>query len=86
MPLPALKPHADSDENEVYWGYYYDNNSVNAATVALSANCKNMEAAVSFIDDFYAEEIGIQVLFGGMNEVDNCIQDNGESSCGKRAP
>lgn len=86
VPLPALKPHADSDENEVYWGYYYDNNSVNAATVALSANCKNMEAAVSFIDDFYAEEIGIQVLFGGMNEVDNCIQDNGESSCGKRAP
>ncbi len=78
VPLPALKPHADSDENEVYWGYYYDNNSVNAATVALSANCKNMEAAVSFIDDFYAEEIGIQVLFGGMNEVDNCIQDNGD--------
>ncbi len=80
VPLPALKPHADSDENEVYWGYYYDNNSVNAATVALSANCKNMEAAVSFIDDFYAEEIGIQVLFGGMNEVDNCIQDNGDGT------
>ncbi len=80
VPLPALKPHADSDENEVYWGYYYDNNSVNAATVALSANCKNMEASVSFIDDFYAEEIGIQVLFGGMNEVDNCIQDNGDGT------
>ena len=80
VPLPALKPHADSDENEVYWGYYYDNNSVNAATVALSANCKNMEAAVSFIDDFYAEEIGIQVLFGGMNEVDNCIRDNGDGT------
>ena len=40
LPLPALKPHADSDENEVYWGYYSDNNSVNAATAALSANCK----------------------------------------------
>ena len=24
LPLPALKPHADSDENEVYWGYYSD--------------------------------------------------------------
>lgn len=78
--LPALKPHADSDEGEVYWGYYYDNNSVNAATVALSANCKEKEAAVAFIDDFYAEEIGIQVLFGGMNEVDNCIQDNGDGT------
>lgn len=80
VPLPALKPHADSDENEVYWGYYYDNNSVNAATVAVSANCENKEAAVGFIDDFYAEDIGIQVLFGGMNDVDNCIQDNGDGT------
>lgn len=78
--LPALKPHADSDEDEVYWGYYADNNSVNAATVALSANCKNKAAAVKFIDAFYAEEMGIQVLFGGMNEVDNCIRDNGDGT------
>lgn len=55
LPLPALKPHADSDENEVYWGYYPDNNSVNAATAALSANCKNKAEAVKFIDAFYAE-------------------------------
>ena len=77
-PMPALKPHADSDESQVYWGYYSDNNSVNAATVALSANCKNKEAAVKFIDAFYAEDMGIQVLFGGMNDVDKCIQDNGD--------
>lgn len=79
-PLPALKPHADSDEGEVYWGYYSDNNSVNAATVALSANCKNKEAAVKFIDAFYAEDMGIQVLFGGMNDVDKCVQDNGDGT------
>lgn len=80
LPLPALKPHADSDENEVYWGYYSDNNSVNAATVALSANCKNKAEAVKFIDAFYAEDIGIQVLFGGMNDVDKCLQDNGDGT------
>jgi len=79
-PMPALKPHADSDESQVYWGYYSDNNSVNAATVALSANCKNKEAAVKFIDAFYAEDMGIQVLFGGMNDVDKCIQDNGDGT------
>lgn len=78
--LPALKPHADSDESEVYWGYYSDNNSVNAATVALSANCKNKKEAVQFIDAFYAEDMGIQVLFGGMNAVDNCIVDNGDGT------
>lgn len=79
-PMPALKPHADSDESQVYWGYYSDNNSVNAATVALSANCKNKEAAVKFIDAFYAEDMEIQVLFGGMNDVDKCIQDNGDGT------
>lgn len=80
LPLPALKPHADSDENEVYWGYYSDNNSVNAATVALSANCKNKAEAMKFIDAFYAEDMGIQVLFGGMNDVDKCLQDNGDGT------
>ena len=80
LPLPALKPHEDSDENEVYWGYYSDNNSVNAATVALSANCKNKAEAVKFIDAFYAEDMGIQVLFGGMNDVDKCLQDNGDGT------
>ena len=79
-PLPALKPHADSDEGEVFWGYYSDNNSVNAATVAMSANCKNKEAAVKFMDAFYAENMGLQVLFGGMNEVDKCVQDNGDGT------
>lgn len=74
--LPALKPHADSDESTVYWGYYADNNSVNAATVAMSASSKNQDKAVQFIDSLYAEEMSIQVLFGGMNEVDNCVQAN----------
>lgn len=78
--LPALKPHEDSDENEVYWGYYADTQSVNAATVALSANCTDKEAAVRFIDSFYDEVVSIQVLFGGMNDVDKCIQDNGDGT------
>ncbi len=80
VPLPALKPHADSDESQVFWGYYSDNNSVNAATVAMSASCKYKEEAVQFIDSFYEKEIGIQVLFGGMNDVDKCIQDNGDGT------
>lgn len=29
---------------------------------------------------FYAEDMGIQVLFGGMNDVDKCIQDNGDGT------
>jgi len=80
VPLPALKPHEDSNESEVYWGYYYDNNSVSVATVAMSAKCINKAAAVKFIDAFYADEIGIQVLFGGMNDVDNCIRNNGDGT------
>lgn len=80
IPLPALKPHADSDEETVYWGYYKDNNSVNAATVALSSMCKNKDAAVKFIDSFYDEKTSLQVLFGGMNDVDQCMKDNGDGT------
>lgn len=78
--LPALKPHADSDESEVYWGYYKDNNSVNAATVALSAKCKNKTEAVKLIDAFYEEKTSIEVLFGGMNDIDGCTRDNGDGT------
>lgn len=78
--LPALPPHADSNKDEVYWAYYTDGDSVNAATVAMSANCKNKAEAVKFIDSFYEEKTSLQVLFGGMNDVDNCIQDNGDGT------
>lgn len=78
--LPALKPTADYDESKVYWGYYSDNNSVNAATVAMSANCKEKEAAVRFIDSFFDEKTSLEVLFGGMNEVDQCMKDNGDGT------
>ncbi len=78
--LGALKPHVDSDESKVYWGYYSDNNSVNAATVALSSNCDNKDKAVEFIDSLYEEKTSLEVLFGGMNEVDGCVQDNGDGT------
>lgn len=80
VPLPALKPTADYDESKVYWGYYSDNNSVNATTVAMSANCKEKEAAVRFIDSFFDEKTSLEVLFGGMNEVDQCMKDNGDGT------
>lgn len=80
IPLPALKPHADSDESEVYWGYYKDSQCITAATIAMSAKCENKEAAVKLIDGFYDEKTSVEVLFGGMNDVDGCTRDNGDGT------
>lgn len=78
--LPALKPHADSDENEVYWLYNFDGDAVSSSTVSMSAACKDKEAAVRFIDSFYEEKNSVQVLFGGMNDIDKCTKDNGDGT------
>lgn len=46
----------------------------------MSAKCENKEAAMRFINGFYDREVSMQVLFGGMNDVDQCIKDNGDGT------
>lgn len=77
--LPQLKQHADST-NQLYWSndYYYQNFGDNA--VAMSAKCKNKDAAMRFIDAFYEPTVSLQVLFGGMNNTDKGIKDNGDET------
>lgn len=75
--VPAIKATADTEACYAYDGYvqnYVSNR------VAMSALCENKEAAMRFIDGFYGKEVSMQVLFGGMNEVDGCMQDNGDGS------
>ncbi|ETT45606.1 ABC transporter substrate-binding protein [Paenibacillus sp. FSL P4-0338] len=77
--LPQLKQHADSTD-ELYWSndYYYQNYGSNA--VSVSARSKNKEAAMRFIDGFYEPVVSLQVLFGGMNDTDKGIKDNGDGT------
>ncbi|ULO09015.1 extracellular solute-binding protein [Paenibacillus sp. 19GGS1-52] len=77
--LPQLKQHADSTE-ELYWSNdnYYQNYGDNA--ISLSAKSKNKDAAMRFIDAFYEPTVSMQVLFGGMNDTDKGIKDNGDGT------
>ncbi|MRN53735.1 extracellular solute-binding protein [Paenibacillus monticola] len=77
--MPQLKQHADSTE-ELYWSNdnYYQNYGDNA--ISLSAKSKNKDAAMRFIDAFYEPTVSMQVLFGGMNDTDKGIKDNGDGT------
>jgi putative aldouronate transport system substrate-binding protein len=56
-------------------GLNYDRNRA-----AVSALSDNKEAAIRFLDKMYDPEVGIQILWGGMNDVDKCIAKNADGS------
>ena len=60
----------------------YDSYALNYVTnrASMSSKCENKEAAMRFIDAFYDEKTSIEVLFGGMNDIDGCTKDNGDGS------
>ena len=77
--VPQLKYSADSTY-DLRWDYDYDFLNYGDNRVAMSANCKDKDAAMKFIDAFYDPVVSMQVLFGGMNDTDKCIKDNGDGS------
>lgn len=78
--LPQLKYSADQDESEVTWMNCNISRTVGANKVAMSANCENKEAAIRFVDLFYNEVNSMQCYFGGMNDTEKCIGDNGDGT------
>ncbi|HIW32085.1 MAG TPA: extracellular solute-binding protein [Candidatus Paenibacillus intestinavium] len=57
---------SDAYTGDVSWSY--DSNTLNfgANAIVMSAKSKNKEAAMRFINELYAPEVGIQVLFGSI--------------------
>lgn len=77
--MKQLAYSADADYDLKYINdKYYQNYQPNA--VSMSANCKNKEAAMKFIDAFYNPEKSIQVLWGGMNDTDKGIKKNDDGT------
>ena len=74
--VAPLKPSA-SYTGPVSWDYEYNDINYGIDYIEMSANCKNKDAAMAFIDQFYDPVNSIQVLFGSMGE---CIKDNGDGS------
>jgi putative aldouronate transport system substrate-binding protein len=59
------------------WTYDYTGLNMSTNRVAMSAKCKNKDAAMKFIDAFYDETTSVEVLFGGIT--DGCIQKVSDS-------
>ena len=79
VPFGPLKVSADDPrEPRVEYdsvGLNYDKNRV-----AMSALSKNKEAALRFIDTLYDPEFGLQILWGGMNDIDQAIRKEADGS------
>ncbi|ODM07203.1 extracellular solute-binding protein [Eisenbergiella tayi] len=76
--VPPIKENEDTENVRYAYDFYGQNYVSNR--VAMSAKCKDKEAAMKFVDGFYDELVSMQVLFGGMNDIDICIKDNGDGS------
>jgi len=80
IPLAPLDYDIDCEAGtyDTRWPYDYDSANIAVNLVSMSAKCKDKEAAMRFIDGFYATETSIQVLFGGIS--DGCVERTGENS------
>ncbi len=76
VPMAPLKISADSDI-QPRWCYDYYALNMDGNRVSMSANCKNKEAAMKFIDAFYLPENSLQVLFGGISDGNIKKEDDG---------
>ena len=76
--VPQLKETADTEKVCYSYDFYALNYGSNR--VSMSAKCANKEAAMRFIDGFYDEKVSLEVLFGGANDVDKCIEIGDDGS------
>ncbi|MEH7545477.1 MULTISPECIES: extracellular solute-binding protein [Bacillaceae] len=74
--LAPLKQTADSTA-KVFWTYDYNSLNYGANMITLSAQSKNKDAAMKFINELYDPKVSMQVLFGSMG---TNIADNGDGS------
>lgn len=77
--LPPLKVSKD-DTRDVRVEYDKIGLNYDGNRAVISTLSENKEAAIRFLDKLYNPEVGIQVLWGGMNDVDKCIAKNSDGS------
>lgn len=83
--LPPMKTSAD-DTRDVRVEYDSIGLNYDKNRVAMSALSENKEAALRFIDTLYDPEYGLQILWGGMNDIDQGIEKNADGSYTILAP
>jgi len=84
--MPAL----DYDINvkagtyDTRWRNDYSGLNMSSNRVAMSAKCKNKDAAMKFIDKFYDKTNSVESLFGGIS--DGCVQKVDDNTFNVLAP
>ena len=74
--IAPILPSEDYADTAVWETSYYALNYA-CPNAVMSAQCENKEAAMRFLNLFYSDEYGMQVLFGSLGE---CIADNGDGT------
>ncbi len=65
---PFIDDVDDLATSEPRWTYDFSGLNMSSNRIAMSAKCKNPEAAMKFMDLFYDREVSVQVLFGGITD------------------
>lgn len=73
----SMTPPKATPDAQVSWSYDYNSLNYGVNHVVMSAKSKNKEAAMRFINELYAPEVGMQVLFGSLGPN---IKDNGDGT------
>lgn len=74
--MPPMKVSADY-AGKLSWSYDHYSLNYGPNHIVMSAKTKNKEAAMKFINELYAPEVGMQVLFGSIGPN---IKDNGDGT------
>ena len=80
VPVPALTYDVDGKAGtyDTRWRNDYTGLNMSGNRVCISAKCKNIPAAMKFLDQFYDASNSVQVLFGGIP--DGCVEKTGDNS------
>ncbi len=80
VPVPALDYDIDTKAGtyDTRWRDDYTGLNMSSNRAAISAACKNPEAALRFIDTFYDKTHSVEVLFGGI--ADGSLEKTGDNS------
>lgn len=80
IPLNALAYDVDCPAStyDTRWTYDFSGLNMSSNRIAMSAKCKNQDAAMKFMDQFYDSTTSVEVLFGGIS--DGCVEKTGDDT------
>lgn len=76
--LSPLSYDLDGESYDARWTYDYSGLNMSTNRACVSAKCKDKEAALRFLDQFYTQSGSVQVLFGGIS--DGNVSETGDNA------